>query len=397
VCLPGKVLHLSQRNFHLIRKLVAVAILASSITFLAFNLSRESSSNRDFIAYWAAAQLLGHHKNPYGRQETMQLEQSAGWLQPEPMMMLTPPFCLPLIASLGMIGSRSGAFVWTLLIIGCLVLAVRTLRDLNGKPPDRIHLHAYFFAPTLFCIFAGQAVVFVMIGLVLFLKFHSSKPLLAGLCLALSVTIKPHLFVAFGAALLYWAFTSRHYRVLSGILTGIAALGLAATLLDPHCWSQYLTAMREQHVEEKVLPNLSLLFRATINPNAAWLQLVPCTGAAVWALWYARRHRADWDWMVQGSLLMLISVMVAPYSWFFDEITLLPAVLHGLYVADRNGRSLGWYAACAGVALMMVFAAVPINLFYYTWTPLAWLATYAYAVRSNGTAVVHPADPSPAF
>jgi hypothetical protein len=47
---------------------------------------------------------------------------------------------------------------------------------------------------------------------------------------------------------------------------------------------------------------------------------------------------------------------------------------------------------------MLVFCGVPINRFYYVWTPVAWLATYAWAVRSQTAAVTGaPCDPQAAF
>jgi uncharacterized membrane protein (UPF0127 family) len=46
------------------------------------------------------------------------------------------------------------------------------------------------------------------------------------------------------------------------------------------------------------------------------------------ALAYFRRHRGDRDWMAHGSLLMLVSVLVAPYTWLMDQAILIPASLH---------------------------------------------------------------------
>jgi hypothetical protein len=365
----------------LIRRLTATAILASSVLFLALTISKDSSGNRDFVAYWAAAKLLATQGNPYDIQGTLRVEQSAGWHSSQPMMMLTTPFFLPLIAPLSLVGERTGAILWTLVIVSCLILSIRTLWVIYGRPPNRLHLLCYLFAPLIFCVFAGQAVAFVLTGLVLFLRWQPSRPFLGGLCLGLAVTIKPHLFIAFGVALIYRTVATRRYQALSGVIAGMLALGLTATLLDPHCWSQYLATMREANVGDKILPNSSLLFRIAINQNLVWLQLFPAAMASIWALWYVRRHHADWDWTVHGSLLMMVSEWVAPYSWFFDEITLLPALLRGVYMAGTYKRSLVSLAICNFAALAMVFCSVPVNVFYYTWTPLAWLATYSYAVR----------------
>jgi hypothetical protein len=80
--------------------------------------------------------------------------------------------------------------------------------------------------------------------------------------------------------------------------------------------------------------------------------------------------------MTHGSLLLLVSVLVAPYSWFTDEAVLVPAMLHALYSADRRGRSLTWYVVPAALATMLVLSGAPLYSMYYVWTPLAWLACW---------------------
>jgi hypothetical protein len=311
------------------------------------------------------------------------------------MMMLTTPFILPIIAPMSLGGAWIGSLLWTLVLVACIVVAVRLLWTMHGRPTNRLHLLCYLFAPTIFCVFAGQSVVLVMIGLVAFLWFHRWSPLLAGAGFALAVSIKPHLFIVFGIVLVLWTLARRRYALFAGVIAWLAALGLCATLLDPLCWTQYFNMMRTQHLENIMLPNLSMLFRLAVDANAPWLQLVPAALGSLWAVWYARRHQDDWDWLEHGSLLMIVSVMVAPYSWFSDEVTLMPALLCAVYAANRNGRSLAWAGVIAGVALLMVFFRVPINLFYFTWTPIFWLATYLYAVRPKELAVANAVVPTP--
>jgi hypothetical protein len=89
--------------------------------------------------------------------------------------------------------------------------------------------------------------------------------------------------------------------------------------------------------------------------------------------------------MDQGLLLLLVSVLCAPYAWFSDEAVLLPAVLAGIYRADDSGRSLLPFGFIAGVALIEVFAEIPMTSLFYLWTVPAWLAWYLYATGNKGT------------
>jgi len=255
------------------------------------------------------------------------------------------------------------------------MFAVSSVRRMNGMPENRLHLLGYIFAPALACILAGQAGTILLLGLILFLRFQESRPFVAGLSLVVW-SLKPHLFLPFGVALLFWIIANRRYRLLFGIFTGLAVSGAVATWIDPQAWSQYLAMMRSEHLEEKLLPNISLLFRLVIERHAVWLQSVPALAAMVWALWYARRHRANWDWVTHGSLVLLISVLVAPYSWFTDEVLLIPAMLHAVYLADRRGQLLAWFGIPAGAAMLLVLWGVPLTSVYYIWTPLAWLACW---------------------
>jgi hypothetical protein len=332
------------------------------------------------------------HQNPYDPQLTLAVEQSAGWKRSSPLLMLTTPFFLPLITPLSLFRQETAAFLWILAIVASIVWSIRTLWVMNGRPSDRLHLLCYAFAPVILCVFTGQSVAFVLGGLVLFLRLQPSRAVLAGFCLGMAATIKPHLFIVFGVALLSWSMMNRRYGVITGAVAAMAVLGTAATLFDPHCWVEYLAVMRAADVGDKILPNLSLLLRILIHPNSTWLQVVPCCLGSIWALWYVRHHRTDWDWTIHGAPLMMVSVMVAPYSWLFDEITLLPGVLRGIYMARRNGRSLRWLEAFGAIALGMIFGGVPINVFYFTWTPIAWLASYVYAIRSKASEV-EPAAP----
>ena len=369
----------------LLRPAGRVLLLCGVVALPVIMLSGDTGKN-DYISYWAAAQLLHHHQNPYDFQSTFELERSAGWVRAGALMIRNPPLAFPLIAPLGFLDARQGSILWTLLVMGSLVWSVHILWDLHGRPPDRLHLISYVFAPSLACLFAGQAVAVVLLGVVLFLKWQASRPFVAGLCLSMAITLKPHFFLAFGVVILFQAFRTKDFRVIWGASLGAAAVAALAALLDSHGWSEYLAMLAAERLETRLLPNLSGLFRFAISPETIWLQFLPVATASLWAWWFARRHRDDWDWLSHGSLLILVSVLVAPYSWFFDEIILLPAVLHGLYALDRAGRSFVWFVLAAGAALMLVFTGAPITSFAFVWTPVAWLATYAYAVHSDGFA-----------
>jgi hypothetical protein len=367
-------------NTRPIRLLIAAAILVGGSVYLTLIFSSAEAVRRDFISYWAAGQLLRSHENPYGSRETLRVERLAGFPGAEPLIQRMPPLALPLFLPLGYVSPRSGVIVWSIVTIGLFVFALQSSRQLANGSASRMHLLSYVFAPALACILAGQFGVILLAGLVGFLRFHASRPFVAGICLAL-LTVKPHLFLAFAVSLIVWIAVNRRYALLCGGLSGLAALSLASAGIAPQAWPQYLAMIRAARLDQEALPNASLLFRLAIEPAAVWLQGLPALAVFLWGLWYALRHARQWDWMKHGSLVLLLSVLAAPYSWFTDEAILLPAMLHALYLAELRGRSLIWYMAPAGLATVLVLAGIPLYSMCYVWTPAAWLACWLQLER----------------
>ena len=107
--------------------------------------------------------------------------------------------------------------------------------------------------------------------------------------------------------------------------------------------------MSTLRIDSLAIPCLSIVLRRIISPNTTWLQYLPSALGCIWALAYFRRHREDWDWMEHGSLLMLVSVLVAPYTWLMDQAILIPALLHAAYLT--RSRSLVAILALASAVI----------------------------------------------
>jgi hypothetical protein len=258
------------------------------------------------------------------------------------------------------------------------------LWTLHGRPDNRLHLLGYCFAPVMGCLMLGQFGLFLLFGVVLFLFFHKSRPFLAGVALLLCA-LKPHLFLPFGVALAAWALSSKTYRILAGACAALVAGFAVAFCIDRQGWSQYSLMMSHAGIKDVALFTLSKYFRLLVGRNAFWLQFLPQAAACVWALWYFLSRRARWNWKDQGLVVLLVSVMCAPYAWFTDEAVLLPAVLVGVYRADESGRSLLPFGFLAAAAIVELLASTPIASPYFLWTTPAWLAWYLYATGKIGT------------
>ncbi|HUH63219.1 MAG TPA: glycosyltransferase family 87 protein [Terracidiphilus sp.] len=370
------------KSLRLLASLFLLTLGISSIAFVASASGKYMAGNRDFIAYWAAGQQLVHGANPYSRTAVLHLEKAQELSGDQPLVMRNPPLAFFLALPLGFVSEQWGMVLWLLMLVGALMASVRMLWILNGRPGDRLHLLGYLFAPALACVMAGQIGIVLLLGMTIFLYWHRRRPFLAGAALLLC-SVKPHLFLAFGAALLAWALSRKAYRVLAGAATAIAASGALSMGLDFHAWAQYARMMLSAGIQGEFVPSLSLLFRLLVDRGALWLQFVPAAAACVWAIWYFRTRRDRWNWMEHGLLLLLVSVATAPYAWFTDEVVVLPAILAALYRASGSGRRVWPFGFFSGIALVEVMERVPLTSGFYLWTMPAWIAWYLYATHGQ--------------
>jgi Glycosyltransferase family 87 len=368
--------------------LVLVCGLCFGFTAYVFVLSLlpgPVQGSRDFVAFWATGQLLAHHANPYDATALLQLERAAGFpAHYDVMYMLNPPWNLPLVYPLGFLNVRAASILWSLLQTVCFTGSVYMLWVMQGRPRGTRQLLGYSFAPALICLIMGQLTLFALFGLVLFLWLYRTSPFLAGMSLWFCL-LKPHLLLPFGIVMLVWIFVSRNFRIFLGAIFSVVATGAIALYLDPQAWSQYLVAFRHPGGQYTFVPCVSVLLRIWISRNTSGLEYIPAIMGVVWGLVFFWPRRTRWDWRKEGSLLIVVSVLVAPYAWLYDQALVLPALMHGVY-ATRSRNLL--------VVLMLLTAVVEFGLIAILWKPAAlytwtlwsapaWVAWYLLATRAN--------------
>jgi hypothetical protein len=332
---------------------------------------------RDVVSFWAAGQQLVHHANPYDSASVLAIERSAGFSQQsQVLLMRNPPYALCLVIPLGFLGLRAASLLWSLLLLAAMVMSIQMLRQMLSRPRNKLPYLAYSFAPALLCILGGQTALFALLGLVLFLRFHQGRPFVAGLTLWLCA-LKPHLFLPFAAVLFLWIVLRCAYGVLAGLTLALAATSLIARLLDPSVWSQYAQMMHTSGIEAEFIPCLAVALRFTVHRHAMALQFLPTLVACAWAIPYYWKHRAQWDWMQDGALLLVVSVFTSPYAWITDQAVLIPALLVGIYRATTRAQ-LGVLAlASAAIELAQIMGANLHSALYLCTAPF-WLTWFLY-------------------
>jgi hypothetical protein len=139
--------------------------------------------------------------------------------------------------------------------------------------------------------------------------------------------------------------------------------------------------MRSQLVESEFIPCLADALRHWVWPRITWTQYVPAAAACVWALLYFWRRRARWNWVTNGSPLMMVSILLAPYAWLYDQCLVLPALLDAGYATRRSGLLIVLSLMILTADMELCWAKVISPL--WLWTAPAWLVWYLFAQRQQ--------------
>ena len=377
-----------------LRKIAAAAIVAAGAclvtAILVLGLDNKTATDRDYIQYWALEQQYAHGANPFDAAAILRIQRAAGMDKPSVLMSLGPPVAFFFALPLGWVSAKTGLVMWMLLLMACMGASLWVLWLLHGRPESRWHLIGLGFPPALWCLISGQLGIFFLLDIVLFLYFIRRRPWLAGAALVLCA-LKPHLFLPCAVVLALWSLRRREMGVLGGFAAAVAVSCGLTLWIDPHAWGQYVRMLHTTPIMDQLLPTMSVGLRFLVDRHAHWIEFIPEAGACIWAGWYYITRREHWDWNREGMLLLLVGVVFSPYSWYSDQALLFPAVLAGLYRAQKSAPALALFGVVAGAGLVGVLAQIPMTSPYYMWTAPALLLWYLYAMR--GHAAVADAAP----
>jgi hypothetical protein len=355
----------------------------------------------DFAEYWAAGRLNATGANPYDPQLIEELERQAG-RDGAGLPMLNPPWTLALVMPLGLLPAHTAHLLWMALQAGALIWSARALWDYYGGNPAQRPVAlvlTFTFVPTFLALLLCQISPLLLAGAVLFLVCQRrGRDGWAGAATVL-LAIKPHLVVLFWLALVPWAIARRRWWVLIGAaLAGLAATGVALCL-NPAVLRQYLELMADRPPVIYRTPTLGTLLREAWGEGPFWVQYLSLIPGILWLVPCGLRHRHDWDWGRQLPLLLLVSLLVAPYgAWPFDLVLLLVPVLRvaaRLVAKDcdpdpRIGRAaLALHLAINGTAAVMVAGFV--HFFWFLWMTPALLLAYLGLEHRLSTSLPCPA------
>ena len=346
----------------------------------------------DFVRFWAGGKLNLQGENPYDLQRIAKLQIEAGDLtsgQNANSIMLNPPWAISLIMPFGLFAYPLSRLVWLisstfLILISSLILL--RIYSHNPKHHGLVLLAVFIFAPTISMLEKGQITALILLGITGFLYFATIErnDWLAGVCLAL-VSIKPQMIVLFWIVLLLWIIQQRRWLIIISTLITVLSLTLLAMIFNPHVIQQYLGMLQSYKISEWAVPTIGSYLRFFwFGTDRFWLQFLPTVIGIIWLLYYWYRHQGSWSWVNELPIILLISMVVSPYSWTYDLVILIPAIiLAAIWIPTENKR---WIALLLiilflGINILDLVLHMKLDDFWFIWVAPALLIWFLLVRR----------------
>jgi Glycosyltransferase family 87 len=379
--------------------IVCLSITALALLFIRADIHPDIHSDsaappNDFAFYWTAARLILDGKNPYSVADTVDLQHRLCFAGDRALVMLNPPWILPLIAPFGAMPFSMGTRLWLVMGLAIMMISVHWLWELYGEGGSRWigWLVAATFLPVAVVLAIGQIGPLILFGLAGYLRFQArQKNYVAGAFLFFAA-LKPHLIFLVWVALLLYTLRHKRWEFLAAFLSVLSVASLLAVVLDHHVFYEYAALFRGGKAVLGATPTLGGVLRSI--SGFLPMQFLPVAGAALWFAIYWHRWRSVWEWRSRLPSLLLVSIVATPYSWFFDQVVLLPSIFFATLSVLRSRRRVWLEAATVYIgvnAIVLRFILERRTMFWYSWTALAWLAIYI-AVQSRKTAVAFGAQ-----
>jgi len=357
---------------------------------------RTSAGEADLVVYWSASRLLATGGNPFDQTMLQSLQRTTRPnLAAQPGRIWAawnPPWLLVVMLPLGLLPFDWAARVWLLCSMGLILMAsIWTWRWSASSAHPRgllIVLGATLaFGQTLSCLQIGQISSLLLVGLVVGLWcLQAGHDHWAGIALLLT-TIKPHITYFVLWLVLLWVIRRRRWKVAVGLLGSALACMLVLWLVFPGWSSAYVHLLSgNTNVFSKIVPatigGLAYAMWGTHVLRFAGVLLLPLTGAVL--------SLADSEgWLTTMNVALLLSVPLAPYGFYFDQVVLLPSIIQMIVWMWRGELARGWtWAIAAGLMLMnaallrMLLLPASYN-HWFAWLPLVLAGLYMLAWKQR--------------
>lgn len=340
----------------------------------------------DFVSFWASSRLLINGGNPFSPAEVLELQRAVGLSEAKPLLIWHPPWALSFMLPVGAMDFRVSQFCWLLMNVFFILLSAQKLWTIYNQTAVNSYapwIAAFTLIPTWMVLIIGQMSPLVLLGIVGFLHFERKNQLfLAGISTVI-ISLKPHLFYLFWLGLMLWVWKEHRWRVAFGAIVAGLIAAIIPAIIDPAVYQQYIDMYRfpgQSTPFELPAPSLGSLLTRYVPHGNMPIQFLPPLLGTFWFLWHWQNHKENWHWPEQAPMMILVSLTLSAYAWTYDQVILLPAVIHGLAILNQQRSS--WYKS--GIVLLyggingcyLVAKLMVTTDSYFFWLAPAFLLTY---------------------
>lgn len=321
---------------------VLFVLLMASIQYLMyckllFWPSEAFTYSGDFVVFWPAAKAIldGNMISLYvgdGMHDAMLQYNPENAL--ERLTWQYPPYAGLLFSPIGLLPFPVAYMTW--FVLGVAALA----GSLTVANVDRRAIIVLLLTSPVFLAFiTGQIALFITSLMLLSVFWAKSRPILAGLAAGL-LTIKPQL----GIFLPFVFIAGGHWRAFASAAVFSLMLWLGSlALLGVDVWVAFFEriGLVSDMVSEGVMPygkmlNVYAASNFALLPQAAAYGITAIAAlAAVFAVIWTCRKTDNPRW--RYAVLATATLLVTPYSWYYELALILPAVWFALEHGYRNG------------------------------------------------------------
>lgn len=324
---------------------VLFVLLMASIQYLLFCKmlfwpSSEFAAGGDFVVFWPAARAIldGNMMALYvgdGMYDAMLQYHPDGAM--ERLTWQYPPHAGLLFSPIGLLPYPIAYVMWFAIGVAGLIGSL-----LVAKVDQRAIMTLLLTSPVFLAFATGQIALIVTSLMLIAVFWAKTRPILAGLAAGL-LTIKPQL----GIFLPLVFIAGGHWRALaSAVVFSLSFWVGSVALLGVDIWVAFLEriGLISDLVAEGVMPYRKMLNIYAASNFALLPQVVAyaITGiaaliAACAVVWTCRKtNNPRWRYAVLATATLLVT----PYSWYYELALILPALW---FVLERGYRA-GWLA-----------------------------------------------------
>ena len=339
----------------------------------------------DFVGYWSPGRLAVTGHNPYAPEQIIALQKEIGKEKPGLQGFWYPPWTLTFLMPFGLLNYSAAATLWLTMHLALVFFSADWIWRFYGGPKSHrwiAWIIPLLYYPTIYVLSIGQISILILFGIIGFLYFiKNRKGWLAGICIFLA-TIKPNLLYLFWMAFIFWVVDRRFWSALLGLGSAVLVALAVSLCVNSAVITHYASA--DFPMFYWLTPTPGTLFRLLLGPDKTWLQFISPILGAIWLLVYWTRHRRTWEWGEQMPMLLLMSLVTSFYSWGYDQVVLLVAVIQvAVLIFNRRKDRVTLWAIGSYLGIDILCLILPMNnAFWYIWLAPSILFWY-WAVRKK--------------